>query len=189
MAKMVVKGDGDEPMGVLTERVRSRTFSGVRVPLSPPDDCPDIFADGTGIPMAESAIKSPYREAYVEVCIPPVGWLRLQMAAAEAAWGEPREADQWLAQPVGREENTRDLAQQFQNPPTDIPKPFLELDGEGNITSFQEGRNRGVGAYYAGVDAMPVYIILDLRKNGGIEYASPPPPEKIRRYLDSQDIA
>lgn len=146
--------------------------------------CRDVFGDKTELPVFDNALDSPHNEAVVEVCVPPIDWLQLQMAAAESFIGESQ-GYRWLMEPVERAENTRDMAQKLSSGETDIPKPVLELDRDGNVTGFQEGRNRGVAAHYADIDWIPVAIVLNGSKTGGLAIASPLNGYEIEAELDA----
>lgn len=173
----------EEPLGTLDRVMTLGEASGIEFDWR--SSCGDIFTEYTDLPVFDSAIKNPHNEAVASVCVPPLDWLRLQMGAAESFGGGPATTS-WLREPVERVENTQDMVQKIRSGSSDIPRPILELDRDGNITGFQEGRNRGVAAYYAGVDFMPVYFILDQTQTGGKLFLRPPHTHQIREYLNQR---
>lgn len=176
--------DGRQELADRLDRiVRRGSVSGVDFRWQP--DCPDVFDEWTDLPMFDSAIRNPHNEAVVEVCVDPVDWLRIQMGASEVFDGRSASVN-WLREPIERRANTRDMVQKMRSGSSEIPKPVVELDRDGNLTHFQEGRNRGVAAYYADVGKMPVYFVLDRTKTGGSLLVNPPSRRRVREYLDQR---
>lgn len=183
----VIGGQGTDADEILRRRVEQGRVGSVEFDISPAGACPEIFDEMTGLPTFDSIIKSPGKSAAVRVCIDPIDWLRLQMAATLVRQRRVYPQD-WLREPINRAENTAELVRLFQSGEGSVPAPVLELDREGSIRSFQEGRNRGVAAYYAGVERMPAWFVVNYSMTDGDAYIlNVPSGRRVKEYLDSKE--
>lgn len=172
--------------GVLARQITQQAISGVSARVS--FDCDPLWDEMTDLAEFDRELKQGgVNKVWIEVCYTPKTWLRLQMGAAEIRWGSV-DAENWLWEPLHTDssiQRMQTMVRFLRSGDRALPKPLIELDAEGHLTSFQEGRHRGVAAHYAGVREMPVYVFLDPGNDRGKDGVDPPSEFRISAILEA----
>lgn len=189
-AEFDIRGvDDEEARETLARVLRLGRFSGLEAPVF--GECDPIWDDLTDLPTFDRELKKGGVEmVWAEVCFTPLSWLRLQAGASAAAAGATT-AEGFLAEPLMREEAVAAMVGEIRAGDRELPKPVLELDRQGNIRPFQEGRTRGVAAHYADVSLMPALVFLNPEKDDGAPALQDDVPDEfvLGGHLDANEPA
>lgn len=147
-------------------------FGGANVETAEPGDCPDLWKDETELPKFDSAMKNPRTMVWGEMCVDTMDWVLMQYLAARTNTPAHISVENFIANSERRlegDERAQELLEMVASGESKgtIPAPFLELDKSGKIRGFQEGRTRGVTAWIAGYDMIPVYVFKNLERGDG----------------------
>jgi len=170
--------DNQDARETLRSKLNAGRISGIEANFAL--DCPPVWDDLTDLPVFDREIKNNGVDmVFAEICVPPLTWLRLQAGA-----GRTEDAERFLFEPLLRGETLEDMIKEIEGRTREIPKPVLELDRNGDIRPFQEGRTRGVAAFYSGVQRIPVLVMLNTSKSDGKATLSPPSEFRLRGELE-----
>lgn len=165
---VIHRQDGDEPPGFLLDMVRDGVFErdGIEVETMPLGDTGPWTT--AGIPIVESAPS--YGKQMGPVRMPVEDFRRLQThigvtlspredITEEIFWRvDDDRVESILAVLEGREEPNEFF--------DGIPRPYIEVGGDGSLRTTQEGRHRTVAAERAGFDTIPVSILYSPDREG-----------------------
>lgn len=161
------------------------TVNTVGFSAGPPGRHRDIWSGDIELPAFDSLLASPGKSAYTLTSFEPIEWLRLQMATAEVDYADLGRVETWLGTALSDTERVTKFVRFIEDEPGTLPTPFLLFGQGGGLAGWQEGRTRGIAAYYAGIDRMPAYTILDWSRQGYTGVLSPSSRRVMRSYLDS----
>lgn len=127
-------------------------LDGVPVELTP--DAPD-WGDPLG--FARSAMKPRGKTLVANVGMTPESMIRVQGEIGAGVYGDTSPSDFMSRH---RSDDVAEYAERFEA--GDRPRPFtVEMDQDGEFTTFQEGRHRALAAERAGLDAVPAFVLWD----------------------------
>lgn len=115
--------------------------------------------------------------ASTTICVRPEDWLRIQFSMGNRK-PNPTQADfkTWLRDTSG--DTIEGIQEAIRAGDQSVPRPFIELDRMGRVREYQEGRHRGLAAYFEEVPYMDVFVFANYDTNKGTdEWEYEPVPE------------
>lgn len=172
---------GEEIRDVLLDTLYTGSIAGVEFPVR--TGCDPIWGDETDLPMFDSELpdgSNTYYMASTTVCVTPEDWLRIQYNMGEHGEVTQDRFAAWLRDVS--QDRIAEIRESIQADDQAWPRPFVELDKNGEVRNYQEGRHRGIAAYREGVPYMDVFVFANHDTNRGEpehEWETPPAfPEK-----------
>lgn len=176
----LIKNDGTDHAEMLRKRLGDGEISGIEFRWGA--DCDRVFAEETGLAAFDSEFNSGgHKMSWATICVTPLTWLRFQLATTALRGSDRWMTEDWLTNGVtklsDRKEVGADFVEMIKSGERELPRPVLELDRDGNLTSFQEGRTRGIAAHYADVRLIDVYVATNRTKQASKSLVPTPPSE------------
>ena len=144
----------------VAERLRSGVLLGLRLDIRKPRSEADYgpFKPDTTIPFYDM---EDGEYPHTDVTMNTEGFLNLQSRITETYRGNSRDMFFGSAEP----DKVQEYADLLENAPGELPMPHIVVDETGEVTHEQEGRHRGLAALAAGIDRVPVRVVVDPGKD------------------------